>query len=125
MASKNIIITLFAALPFIAQAQHDYISSSGNVYLVSGSTERYGSPDIYVDAVYHTISGSWVATLTLFASGSTTESVKNHQYEFTDAEIDGYTASGSTTTEKLKNCVLQAVEARLITETGSDIFTLH
>lgn len=117
------IIALFAALT--AQAQHSYISSSGNVYLVSGSTERYGSPDIYVDASYNSLLGTWVATLTIYATGATTNAVKAYQYEFTDAEIDAFTATGSTTTEKLKNCALQAVEGRLITETGSDIFTLH
>ena len=58
MVSKSIILAIALALPFMASAQHDYISSSGNVYLVNGSTERYGSPDIYVDAVYHSLSGT-------------------------------------------------------------------
>ena len=125
MASKNIIITLFAALPFMAQAQHDYIECSGTVLLYSGSIERYSSPDIYVDATYQTIREAWVATLQVMATGATTEIVKTYQIEFTDAEIDAFTASGSTTTEKLKNCVLQAVEDYLSTLNGGTTFTLH
>lgn len=125
MASKNIIITLFAALPFMASAQHDYISASGTVLLYSGSIERYNSPDIYVDATYQTIREAWVATLQIMATGATTETVKTYQIEFTDAEIDAFTASGSTTTEKLKNCILQAVEDYLSTLNGGTTFTLH
>lgn len=125
MASKNIIIALFAALPIVASAQHDYISASGTVLLYSGSIERYNSPDIYVDATYQTIREAWVTTLQVFATGATTSIVKTYQIEFTDAEIDAFTASGATTTEKLKNCVLQAVEDYLSGLNGGTTFTLH
>jgi len=122
---KKLLTILFFTLPFLASAQHSYISSSGNVYLVSGSTERFGSPDIYVDAQYFTLRGVWVATLSIFATGTTTGIVKTHQYEFDDAAIDALTPTGATNTEDIKNVLLQAVEARLITETGSDVFTLN
>jgi len=122
---KKILFAIALLSCFAASAQHSYISSSGNVYLVSGSTERYGSPDIYVDAQYNTIRGVWVATVSLFATGATTDIVKTHQYEFDDATIDALTASGANNTRKIKNCLLQAVEAELIAATGSDVFTLN
>ena len=122
---KKLLTLLLLALPFLASAQHSYISSSGNVYLVSGSTERYGSPDIYVDAQYNSITGTWVATLSLFATGATTGIVKTFQMSFDDATIDALTASGANNTQKKKNCLLQAVEVELIAATGSDIFTLN
>lgn len=97
---KTIEILLFSVLPFAAAAQHDYISSSGNVILYSGSIERYSSPDIYVDATYHTIRDVWVATLQIFATGA-------------------------TNTEDIKNCLLQAVEDYLTALNGGTTFTLH
>mgnify|MGYP003442719835 FL=1 len=122
---KKILFAIALFSCFEASAQHSYISSSGNVYLVSGSTERYGSPDIYVDAQYNTITGTWVATLSLFATGTTTGIVKTFHMSFDDATIDALTASGANTTRKIKNCLLQAVEVELIASTGSDIFTLN
>lgn len=122
---KKILFVIALISCFTANAQHSYISSSGNVYLVSGSTERYGSPDIYVDAQYNTITGTWVATLSLFATGTTTGIVKTFQMSFDDATIDALTASGANNTRKIKNCLLQAVEVELIASTGSDIFTLN
>lgn len=122
---KKLLTILFFTLPFLAQAQHDYISSAGNVYLVSGSTERYGSPDIIVDAQYNTLRGVWVATLSLYATGTTTAVVKTWQYEFDEATLTALTPAGANPIEEAKNLVLQAVEAELIVSTGSDIFTLH
>lgn len=124
---KKLIFAIALFSCFTASAQHDYISSSGNVYLVSGSTERFGSPDIYVTHSTQLRDGDtyWIATLSLFATGATTGIVKTHQYEFDEATIDALTPTGATPTEEIKNLILQAVEARLIAETGSDIFTLH
>ena len=124
---KQILFAIAFLSCLTASAQHDYISSSGNVYLESGATERFGSPDIYVTHSTQLRDGDtyWIATLSLFATGTTTGVVKTWQYEFDEATIDALTPTGATTTEDMKNVILQAVEARLITETGSDIFTLH
>lgn len=117
------ILALFSALT--AAAQHDYISASGNVILYSGSIERYSSPDIRVDAQYHTIREVWVATLQIFATGSTTEMVKAYQIEFDYTTIDALSATGSTNTEDIQNCLLQAVEDYLTPLNGGTTFTLH
>jgi len=120
---KILLLLLFA--PFIAAAQHDYISSSGNVIFYSGSIERYSSPDIYVDATYHTIRGVWVATLAIGATGATTDFIKTYQIEFDYATIDALTATGATNTEDIQNCLLQAVEDYLTALNGGTTFTLH
>lgn len=122
---KTLKTLLLLALPIWASAQHDYISSSGNVILYSGSIERYSSPDIYVDATYHTIRDVWVATLQIFATGATTEIVKAYQIEFDNTTIDALTATGATNTEDIKNCLLQAVEDYLTALNGGTTFTLH
>lgn len=108
-----------------AQAQHGYISASGNVILSSGSIEVYSSPDIFVDAKYDTFGGEWKATIRLGATGSTTQFVKYAEIEFDNATVDAFTPSGSTTTEKTKNVMLQAVKAYLLALNGSTTFTLH
>lgn len=117
------ILALFAALS--ASAQHAYISTSGSLTLESGSIERFASPDIYVNAEYQTLNGVWIATLSLVATGATTGIVKTFQISFDDATIDALTPSGSTTTEKTKNCLLQAVEDYLTPFNGSVTFTLN
>jgi len=124
---KKILFAIALLSCFTASAQHDYISSSGVVYLVSGATERFGSPDIYVTHTTQLRGGDvyWIATLSLFATGATTEVVKTWQYEFDEATLDALTPTGATNTEDIKNIILQAVEAELITATGSDIFTLN
>lgn len=120
---KILLLLLFA--PFMASAQHDYISSAGNVILYSGSIERYSSPEIYVDATYQTIRGVWVVTLALAATGATTNFVKTYQIEFDYATIDALTATGATNTEDIQNCILQAVEDYLTALNGGTTFTLH
>lgn len=117
------IITVLVALS--ASAQHSYISTSGNLVLESGSIERFANPDIYVDAQYNTINGTWTATLSLFATGATTNIVRTMQITFDDATIDALTPSGTTTTQKTKNCILQAVEDYLTPFNGSVTFTLN
>lgn len=120
---KLLLLLLFA--PFMASAQHNYISSAGNVILYSGSIERYSSPDIYVDATCQTIRGVWVVTLALAATGATTNFVKTYQIEFDYATIDAITATGATNTEDIQNCILQAVEDYLTALNGGTTFTLH
>ena len=120
---KLLLILLFA--PLMASAQHGYISSSGNVILDSGSIERYSSPDIYVDATYQTLRGVWVATLQIVATGATTGCIKTYQYEYDNATVDALTPTGSTTTEKTKNVLLQAVKATLTALNGGTTFTLN
>jgi len=115
---------LFLLCSLSAQAQHSYISSSGNVVLYTSSIERYGSPDIYVDAQYYSVRGIWIATLQIAVAGTSTDFVKSYQMSFDNATIDALTPTGSTTTEKTKNVLLQAVQANLVTLNGA-IFTLH
>ena len=121
---KKTLMFLFLLCSLFAQAQHAYISSSGNVILYTSSIERYGSPDIYVNSAYNSIAGKWVATLQIAVAGASTDFVKSYQYEFDNATIDALTPTGSTTTEKTKNVLLQAVQANLVTLNGA-IFTLH
>ena len=122
---KITLIFLLLGLAFLAQAQHAYIDCAGNVILYSGSIERYNSPDIYVDAQYHSIRGVWVATLIIYAPGATTEAVATYQIEFDNATIDALTATGSTNTEDIKNVLLQAVEDYLTPLNGGTTFTLN
>lgn len=119
-------LTILAVLTALSvSAQHAYISTSGNLVLESGSIERYANPDIYVDAQYNTLAETWTATLSLYATGATTSIIKTFQISFDDATIDALTPTGSTTTEKTKNCLLQAVEDYLTPFNGSVTFTLN
>jgi len=121
---KTLIFIALAMLSIEAKSQHSYISASGNIILSTGSIERYSSPDIYVDAYYNTIKGTWLATLSILATGATTDIIKTHQIEFDDATIDAFTPTGATPTQEIKNCILQAVEANLVALNGS-VFTLN
>jgi len=122
--------TLFIALLFCSlttSAQHEYISSSGDVVLESGSIEIYASPYIYVDFTYHATRQVWVTTLSItdaVISASGLRTKKTFQIEFDAATIDAITMSGATNTEKISNGILQAVEDYLIVLNGS-IFTLN
>lgn len=121
---KLIFTFLLFAMAFSAQAQHDYISSSGNVILYSGSIERYSSPDIYINFRQDYFRQVYTTTLQLGATGTTTNFIKAFEIEFDNATIDGYTQSGSTSTDGIRSAVLQAVEDYLIVLNGA-IFTLH
>jgi hypothetical protein len=121
---KLLTYLLFILCSLSAQAQHSYISSSGNVIFYASSIERYASPDIYVDAQYYSLRGVWIATLKIAVAGTSTEFVKSYQMSFDDATIDALTPTGSTTTEKTKNVILQAIQANLVVLNGA-IFTLH
>jgi len=123
---KKILFSLIlASFACTASAQHTYISCSGNVIFYSGSIERYSSPDLYVDAVYHSIRGVWVATVQIAATGATTNFVGYYQIEFDNATIDALTATGATNTEDIKNCLLQAVKNYLTPLNGASSFTLN
>lgn len=121
---KKLLTILLFTLPFLATAQHAYISTSGNVILYTGSIERYSSPDIYVHGQYDTFRGIWTATIQIAATGATTDFAKAYQFEFSNATIDALTPAGSTTTQKTKNCVMQAVKNYLSPLNGATTFTL-
>lgn len=123
---KKILFSIIICLTgFAANAQHAYISTSGNVIFYTGSIERYASPDLYVDARYSTLGGSWIATVQVASTGASTGFVAHYEIEFDDATIDALTPTGSTNVEEIKNCLLQAVKAYLIVLNGGTTFTLH
>jgi len=123
---KKILFSLIlASFAYAASAQHTYIACSGNVIFYSGSIERYSSPDLYVDAVYHSIRGVWVATVQIAATGATTNFVGYYQIEFDNATVNALTPAGANTTEKTKNCLLQAVKDYLTPLNGGTSFTLN
>lgn len=121
---KKLLTILLFTLPFMATAQHASISTSGNVMLYTASIERYNSPAIYVDAQYSTSRAVWIATLQIAATGATTDFVKTYQLEFSNATIDALTPVGTTTTQKTKNCVMQAVKNYLSPLNVGTTFTL-
>jgi hypothetical protein len=116
----------FAA--FSANAQSTYISTNGDVILVSGAIEKYHVPDIICDPRFNTLTQEWIVVLRIAPSGGATAGdgyVKTTEYNYTKAAIDAYTASGSTESDKIMNCILQAVAASLLVLNGSITFTLH
>ena len=122
---KILFALIFSLVGFAAQAQHAYIECTGNVIFYTGSIERYGSPDLYVDARYNTLRSVWTATVQIGATGTSTNFVGHYEIEFDDATIDALTPTGSNNVEKIKNCLLQAVKAYLIVLNGGTTFTLH
>lgn len=111
-----------------AHAQNAYIECGGDVFLVDGAIDQYKSPNILVDARYSTNSLRWTATLSVLDAGLSVDSapsVKTQEIQFSDSEIDSYTASGSTNSEKIKNAILQAVKDYLEGINVGITFTLH
>jgi len=91
---KHILTLILAAWCFTASAQHEYISSSGDVILESGSIEIYASPYIYVDFTYHATRQVWVTTISItdaVVSASGLRAKKTFQIEFDAATIDAIT----------------------------------
>jgi hypothetical protein len=115
-------IALFAA--FTASAQHGYIQCTGTVILYSGSIERYGSPDIYVNAQYNTLGSTWTATIFIGGTGATTDFIKTYQYEYPQATIDALTPVGATVTQQAQNVILQQVKITLLALNGGTTFTI-
>ena len=125
---KILFAATFTLICFSARSQYAYISCSDAIILSSGSIEKYDAPDIYCDATYRTLAGSVVVTLQIAATGASTNFVKTHEIEFTDAEIVAFTETnppGSTVIEDMKNIVLQAVADNLSTLNPAVTFTLH
>lgn len=122
---KKLFTTLLFATPFLASAQSAYISADSTIILQTSAIEKYQAPDIFVDAQYHTLSESWVATLQIAATGATTDFVKTFQIEFTITEVDAFTGAGTTETDKVQNCILQAVADYLETLNPLVTFTLN
>ena len=122
---KKLLTLILFTVPFLASAQHAYISADSTIILQSGAIEKYEAPDIFVDGHYHTLREVWVATLQIAATGATTDFVKTYQIEFTIAEVNAFTGAGSTETQIIQNCVLQAVADYLETLNPLVTFTLN
>lgn len=125
---KILLIISLLLIGFNAKAQHAYISSSGAAILYTGSIESYLSPDIYVDAQYYTTRGVWIATISVGVAGISAAVggfAKSYQIEFDNATIDALTPVGANTTQKTKNCVMQAVKNYLAPLNVGTTFTLN
>lgn len=121
---KQLFVISILLLPLFASAQYNYISTSGDMVFESGATVKYTSPDLIVDAQYNQIRQVWTATVQIFAVSTTTNQKGTFQFEYDNSVIDGFTASGSTNSQKIKSCILQAVTATLTGINGA-IFTIH
>lgn len=76
--------------------QTHWISSNTKIIIVSGSTEKFDSPDIFCVAYYDVMMGDYKVTL-MVAPAGTTEVVKSFDitipYADVDAEFGGFDAS--------------------------------
>lgn len=122
-------ISIFAILfcAFTATAQSNYIETSGNIILESGSIEEYNQPDIYCEGTYQRRIGVWQVIVQLKINGGTSSDgfVKTMQIDFDDSVIDALSCTGGSTSETIQNCILQAVAAYLLALNPSITFTLN
>lgn len=121
---KTIIFILAILFCLSAKAQFLYIETDGVIILESGSVEQYDTPNIYCNAKYETLANYWTVTVQLIAPAATNY-VRETNLVFTKTDIDSYTGSGTTETDKVQNCVLQAVAAYLLVLNPTITFTLH
>ena len=119
---------LFFCAQVVAWSQHSYIECSGDIFLLDGAIDQYKSPNIVADARYSTLREVWVITLSVLDSGLAVDSapsVRTQEITLDFTTVDAITPSGSTTSEKMQNAILQAVKTYLEGLNGGATFTLH
>lgn len=120
--------TLLFILLFVrigtANAQFGYIETDDKIVLKAGDIVSYDTPDIYCDAKYSTAQEIWIVTI-MIQDPATLEFRAAMDLEFTKATIDALTTSESTNTEKIQNCILQAVAASLGAINPGTTFTIN
>lgn len=122
---KNVLFLLCVLFVFQASAQHSYIESDTLIIAKNGQSILFDTPDIFADARYNTLEGRWDVTIKLAVAGSSTDFIAAYDIEFTQTVVDSYSGAGSTETQVIQNCILQAVADYLLNINPSATFTLH
>jgi len=123
---RIIVIFIFSLFAFqSASAQHAYIESNTLIIAKSGQSVLFDTPDIFADARYNTLEGRWDVTIKLAVAGSTTDFIAAYDIEFTQAHVDSYSGAGSTETQVIQNCILQAIADYLLDINPFATFTIH
>lgn len=110
-----------------ATAQESYITATGNVVFESGSIEEFNAPTVFVSGSYENRTQSWLLTLGI-SSGVVSASspiIRSYSLRFSKADIDAFTGSGSTDTEKCQNALDQAVKDYLETLNPTSTVTIN
>ncbi len=119
---KHIIFFLALILAQSASAQ-SWIETAGDMK-IDGGIRAFTSPNIYVFGCYNPIQQTWTTTLH-FTDTSTFESIGfDYVVVFTKAEVDAFTGTGTTDTDKAQNALEQTVIDYLEGLNGS-IFTIR
>ena len=102
-----------------------YITTNGRIILSSGSIEQHDTPDIVVSGSYSVRAAIWNVALKIQPAGSgALDAYRDFQIQYTKAEIDAYTGTGTGDTAKIQNALEQAVKATLLALNASITFTI-
>jgi len=119
---KHILFVLALIFAQNANAQ-SYISTAGSMK-VDASIRAFDSPNIYVMPCYNPISQTWLVTLRFVDTSSFENIGFDYSIQFTKAEVDAFTGTGTGDTEKCQNAVEQTVVDYLEGINGA-IFTIN
>ena len=105
---KHIFFIILFAASFSTYGQTPYISTNGRIILQTGSIQQFDTPDIYVSISYNVRLETWNAHLDLYKPGSDAL-YGEYNIDFTKADINGYTGTGTEQTDKIQNAVTLAL----------------
>ena len=104
---KHIFFFFAIILANTATAQ-SWIETAGDMKVDAG-VRQFSSPNIYVNGCYNVAQQTWTIDLQ-FVDTSSFENVGfNYSLKFTKAEVDAFTGTGTSDTDKCQNAVEKTV----------------